>query len=154
MSPGLIRRLINLYPPLLGAGIRVTYVSPDWRCVEVQLRLRWWNRNAVGTMFGASLFAMVDPFYPLMLQHNLGPDYAVWVKSAEIDFVAPGRHVARAALQLSEEKIAEIRAATAAGGKSVPAFEILVADPEGKPIARIRKQVHVRRKREASQRSA
>ena len=53
--------------------------AEDSRHVEVELRLTWWNRNAVGTMFGGSLFAMTDPFYALMLQHNLGRDYAVSV---------------------------------------------------------------------------
>ena len=76
------------WPPLLFSGIRVKRIAPDWRSVEVELRLRWWNRNALGTMFGGSLFAMVDAFYPLMLQHNLGRDYAVWVKSAQIRFIS------------------------------------------------------------------
>jgi acyl-coenzyme A thioesterase PaaI-like protein len=147
MSPNLMRRLINLYPPLLFSGIRTTHISADWRRVDVEMRLRWWNRNAVGTMFGGSLFTMVDPFYPLMLLHNLGPDYTVWVKSAEIDFVSPGRTVARATLRLTDETLAGIRAATADGGKYLPTFEILITDPEGNVITRVRKQVHVRRKR-------
>jgi hypothetical protein len=142
-----MRWLMNLYPPLLFSGIRATRISADWRHVEVELRLRWWNQNAIGTMFGGSLFAMVDPFYPLMLQHNLGRGYTVWVKSAEIDFIAPGRSVARATLHLSQEKLDQIRAATEDGGKCLPVFEILICDPQGNPLTRVRKQLHVRRKR-------
>ena len=101
MSTNMIRRFINLWPPLLFSGIRVKSVAENWRHVEVELRLRWWNRNVVGTMFGGSLFAMSDPFFALMLQHNLGPDYTVWVKSAAIEFVAPGLSVALASFQIS-----------------------------------------------------
>jgi len=77
-------------------------------------------------MFGGSLFAMTDPFYALMLQHNLGADYTVWVKSAEIEFVAPGRIIALASFQVSPEKLAEIRAATEGGQKYQPAFSVAI----------------------------
>ncbi len=146
MSTNLIRRLINLWPPFLFSGIRVLQIAPDWRHVEVALRLRWWNRNAVGTMFGGSLFAMIDPFYPLMLQHNLGPGYTVWVKSAAIDFLAPGRSVALATLQLSVEKLAEIRAATDEGQKYQPEFLVTINDPSGKALTKVNKRLYVRRK--------
>ncbi len=62
MSPRLLRHLFNVWPPFLLSGIHVTRLSNDWRHVEVELRLRPWNRNYVGTHFGGSLFAMTDPF--------------------------------------------------------------------------------------------
>lgn len=147
MSPSHIRRFINLWPPLLFSGIRVTSISKDWRHVVVQLRLHWWNRNAVGTMFGGSLFAMTDPFYPLMLQHNLGADYAVWVKSADVEFVAPGRSVAVASFELTGDEIAEIRAATEGSQSATPRFAIAIREPCGKLIANTQTSLHVRRKR-------
>ncbi len=147
MSPTAIRRFINWWPPLLFSGIRVKRIAEDWRHVEVELRLTWWNRNAVGTLFGGSLFAMTDPFYALMLQHNLGRDYTVWVRSAAIEFVAPGRSVARASFRISPEKLAEIRAATAGGQKYEPAFSVAITDPQGKLIAQVNPLLYVRRKR-------
>jgi len=147
MSSRLVRRLINLWPPFLFSGIRVKNIAPDWRHVSVELRLHWWNRNAVGTMFGASLFAMIDPFYPLMLQHNLGPEYTVWVKSAAIEFTAPGRSVAIATMQLPDDRLEEIRAATLDGEKYLPAFSAKISDPQGRPIARVISLLYVRRRR-------
>ena len=145
MSSGVIRRLINYWPPFLFSGIRVIAVTDDWRRVEAELRLRWWNRNAVGTMFGGSLFAMTDPFYPLMLQHNLGPGYTVWTKSAAVEFLSPGRTVARVSFLLSAEVLHEIRAATEVGGKCEPEFSGVISDPEGRPIAKVYLTLHVRR---------
>jgi hypothetical protein len=58
-----LRRGINLYPPYLGAGVRITRISDDFRDVEVEMPLRFYNRNYFGTHFGGSLYSMCDPFY-------------------------------------------------------------------------------------------
>jgi acyl-coenzyme A thioesterase PaaI-like protein len=145
MPPGMIRRLINLWPPFLFSGIRIASIADDWKRLDAELHLRWWNRNMLGTMFGGSLFAMMDPFYPLLLQHHLGREYVIWTKSAVVEFLSPGRSVARAAFQINQELVEEIRAATEAGGKSEPQFTAIVADPEGKVIARANLTFHIRR---------
>ncbi len=72
MTAARFKRLINWYPPYMGAGIRVTHVSDDFRRIRVEMRLRWYNRNYVGTHFGGSLFAMADPFLMIMAIRNLG----------------------------------------------------------------------------------
>ena len=131
---------------MLFSGIRVRAVSADWTHVEAELRLTWWNRNAVGTMFGGSLFAMTDPFYPLMLQHNLGPAYAVWTKWAQIEFIAPGRDIARASFTLPSTQIQEIVAATADGQSSLPRFSTTILDVQGQKISEVSTVVYVRRR--------
>ena len=72
--------MFNLYPPLLGAGIRITRIRPDWKEVDVEMRLRWWNANYVGTQYGGSLYSMTDPFFMVMLINILGHDYIAEVK--------------------------------------------------------------------------
>jgi len=146
MPDGFVRRLINFWPPLLFSGIK-SAIAGDWRSAKVELRLRWWNRNAVHSMFGGSLFAMTDPFYPLMLQHHLGRDYAVWTKSARIDFLAPGRGVAFASFSLSDEQIEALREATASGAPAAPIFKTEIRDRAGGVIAVTESTVHVRRKK-------
>lgn len=56
-------RLMNLYPPLVGAGIRIKEVSPAHDRVVVEMKLTWWNANFARTHFGGSLYMMIDPFY-------------------------------------------------------------------------------------------
>ena len=70
----------------MGAGIRVTKVAPDFREMEVKMKLKWYNKNYVGSHYGGSMFSMTDPFYMLMLIQILGKDYLVWDKSARIEF--------------------------------------------------------------------
>lgn len=60
-SAGFLRRGLNVYPPYLGAGVRVTELSDDYRHARVELALRPWTRNYVGTQFGGSMTSMVDP---------------------------------------------------------------------------------------------
>ena len=53
-------KLINFYPPLRGAGIRVLHRQSDDRTICVRMKLTRFNTNAVGTHFGGSLYAMND----------------------------------------------------------------------------------------------
>ena len=100
-----MRWVLNLWPPYLGAGVRVTRLRSDWKEVDVEMKLRFWNSNYVGTHFGGSLYSMVDPFYMLMLIENLGRDYIVWDKSASVRFKKPGKGKVSASFRLSDEQI-------------------------------------------------
>jgi acyl-coenzyme A thioesterase PaaI-like protein len=147
MKTTTFRRLMNLWPPFFFAGIRVTRIAEDWREVEVELRLGRLNRNYVGVHFGGSLFAMTDPFYMLMLVHVLGRDYTVWDKAATIDYVKPGRGTVTARFRLEDERIAEIRDATADGSKALPVFRCDIHDTAGDLVARLDRTLYIRRRR-------
>jgi acyl-coenzyme A thioesterase PaaI-like protein len=142
-----ILRLMRFYPPYLGAGIRVKEVSPDLRTVEVEMDLTPWNRNYVGTHFGGSLYAMCDPFYMFMVIQALGPGFVVWDKAATIDFLRPGRGRVAARFALTDQRLEEIRAEVAAGGKSHPRFEVEVRNEDGEVVARVGKVLSVRPER-------
>jgi len=146
LTPARLRRLLNVYPPYLGAGVRITHIAEDWSRVDVQMKLRWYNRNALGTHFGGSLYSMVDPHLMLMLMQCLGVNYQVWDKWAAIDFQAPGRGTVRATLEITQETLADIRQHTQGGEKCLPEFEIPIIDNQGQPIALVQKRIYVRRK--------
>jgi hypothetical protein len=111
---------------LVGAGIRVRRASRDLREMDVELRLTALNQNFVGTQFGGSLFMMTDPFYMLMLLHNLGDRFAVWDKAASIRYLKPDRGPVRASFRLAPETLEEIRRKVAAEGRCEPVFEVEV----------------------------
>lgn len=141
-----LRRFIRLYPPYLGAGVRLTHIAEDFRRIEVEMPLRFYNRNYVGTHFGGSLYSMVDPFYMLMLINILGPAYIVWDKAANIRFKRPGKGVMKATFELTEEQIAEIRAAADTQPKVEPQFQVLIKDEEGNVVAEVDKLLYVKKK--------
>lgn len=146
MTAGQLKRRIRFYSPYLGAGVRVTHISDDFRTVKVEMPLRFYNRNYVGTHFGGSLYSMCDPFFMLMLINILGKDYIVWDKAATIRFRKPGKGLVKATFEIPEEKIAEIRAAADSQGKVEPQFQVVVTDSEGQVVAEIDKLLYVRRK--------
>jgi acyl-coenzyme A thioesterase PaaI-like protein len=147
VSASRLRLLMNVWPPFLFAGIRVLELSDDHRSARVRLRLRPWNRNYVGTHFGGSLFAMTDPFWMLLVLRNVGRGHLVWDRAAEIEFVRPGRGTVTAEFRLTDEHLAEIRERTAGGGKALVWFDTDVLAEDGSVVARVRKQVYVRRKK-------
>lgn len=148
MSPRMLRLALNLWPPFLLSGIHVTRLSDDWRHARVELRMRPWNRNFVGTHFGGSLFSMTDPFWMILTMQSLGDGYIVWDKAAEVDFLKPGRGTLAAETHIDDAMLAEIRSATANGDKLLRWCETEVFDQTGDVVARVRKQLYVRRKRD------
>lgn len=150
-----LRQGMKWWPPFLGAGIRVKKFSDDFREVEVELKLGRLNRNAVGTQFGGSLYAMTDPFLMIMLLHNLGSDYLVWDKSGSIEYVAPGRGAVQARFLLDEGRIAEIKAQAVAGDKVLPEFQVEVRHSDDDSlVALVRKTLYVRLKPKHRQQDA
>ncbi len=149
-----MRHIMNLWPPFLGAGIRVTRLQPDWRAIDVEMKQRFWNANFVGTHYGGSLYSMTDPFYMLMLIENLGRDYIVWDKSASIRFRKPGKGKMRASFRLTEEQIKAIRQQLQTQEKVEPTFTVQVTDEAGELVAEVQKLLHVRKKAGAAKRQA
>lgn len=145
LDPRVLLRLLSLFPPYLGAGVRVR-ASADLLTYDVRMKLRWWNRNYVGTHFGGSLYTLCDPFYMLILMQHLGRDYIVWDKAATIRFRRPGKGTVRAHFHIPPERIEEIRAAADRDGKIEPVFTVEVTDEEGKVVAEVEKLLYVRRK--------
>lgn len=145
----MLRWLLNLYPPYLGAGIRVQHISPDLRSVKVAMKLTRWNRTYVGTQFGGSLYAMVDPFYMLLLIEQLGRDYIVWDKAASIDFIAPGKGPVFAEFHVDDALLDDIRQQTATGKKCLPRVQVDIRDGAGELVARVDKTLYVRLKPQA-----
>ncbi|WP_420645409.1 DUF4442 domain-containing protein [Candidatus Leptofilum sp.] len=148
-TPRLLKRLLNIYPPYLGAGVRVTTISDDWKELHVTMLLRWYNRNFVGTHFGGSLYSMIDPHLMLLLMQLLGKEYMVWDKAAEIEFIKPGQGKVTSTIRISDDVLEEIRQNTANGEKYFPTFIVEIKDADGELVAKVKKTIYVRKKRRA-----
>jgi hypothetical protein len=137
-----VLRRLHWWPPLLGAGVKVTRMDADFRAIDVEMRLTWRNRNIMGAHFGGSLYAMTDPFYMLMLMENLGPEYVVWDKAAAIRYKRPGIGTVRAEFRLSVEQIAEVRAVLETSERYEPVFLIEVKDAAGNVVTEVQKTIY------------
>lgn len=140
-----LRWRFNLFPAYWCTGARITHVADDVREIRIELPLSWRTRNYVGTIFGGSMYAAVDPIYMVMLLHNLGDGYRVWDKSARIRFLKPGRGTLYARFVLDEGELAAIRSALETTPKVDRTYRVELSDADGDPHAEVEKVIHVRR---------
>ncbi len=144
---GRSRRLVfNFFPAFRGTGGRVTFLSPDFRELRVEIPLNWRTRNYVGSIFGGSMYAAVDPFYMIMLIEILGPDYIVWDKAASIRFRKPGRSTLHARFVVLPEETDAIRLALETTHSIDRVYVIDLQDEAGVTHATVEKTIYIRRR--------
>ena len=148
------RWAFNFIPAYRGTGGRVTYISDDYAEIHVRLPLSWRTRNYVGTIYGGSMYAAVDPVYMLMLIKLLGRDYVVWDKAASLRFRRPGRTTLRAKFVIDPSEVEAIKEELR-GRKSVDrVYAVELVDEAGKVHARVEKTLYVARRERAEAKSA
>jgi hypothetical protein len=144
--PSLLKFGLSWWAPFLGTGISVRKIAPDYSSVTVQMKQRWYNRNAFGTHFGGSLYAMCDPFFALLLVAKLGKNYYVWDKGATIEFIKPGIGTVSAVFDWTQSQIDDILLQTDGGQKCHPVRVLNVLNAQGEIVARVEKILYVKKK--------
>ena len=137
------KRVLNLWLPFLGSGIRILRIADDYRSIDVVLKRRSFNQNYNGSHFGGSLFAMTDPFYPLMLTLNLGSGYILWDKAGSIRYRRPGITDVFCHFVLTAEQIDTIRATVDREGTHDAVLEVDVVDGDGNVIATAVRTIYI-----------
>ena len=145
-NPSHFRRVLNLWPCFRGSGGRVTHIAPDWSEMRVKIPLNRRTKNYVGTIFGGSLYASVDPHFMFMLIHRLGDDYLVWDKAASIKFQKPGKTNLYAVCQLPDHEVAEVKRILETQDKVDRTYCLDLVDDAGVVHAHVEKTVNVRKK--------
>lgn len=141
------REAFNAWPTLAAQGIRVVRLADDFTSVDVRLDLTDENANYMHTAFGGSLFSMLDPFLVVLAINQLGPDYAVWDKAAQIEFVSPGTGPVTAHIDLPREVVEEMRRAAEGGAKVLRWFDLEILAEGGALVAVAKRQLYVRERR-------
>jgi len=122
------------------------HIAPDWSEVRLDVPLSWRTRNYVGTIFGGSIYASIDPIYMIMLIRRLGPEFVVWDKAATIQFKKPGLETLHARFVVSDEELAAIRSALEAKRSVDRTYLVELVDGSGTVCATIEKVIYVRRR--------
>src|SRR2546428_3744541 len=129
-----------------GTGGRLKYIAEDWSEVRLELPLSWRTRNYVGTIFGGSMYAAVDPVYMIMLIKTLGPGYIVWDKAASIRFRKPGRTKLYAHFQMPPEEGDAIPTSLTPGRSIDRVYRVELTDRAGTVHAEMEKTIHIQRR--------
>ena len=143
----LLRWRMNWYPAFRSSGARIAHIAEDMREVTVRLPLNRTTRNLHGTIYGGSMYAAVDPLHAVLVAYHLGPDFHVWMKSAKIDFLRPGRGELLASARLHPHELEEIRAALVPASKIDRDFSLVLADAAGEVAAHCTLTLHIRRRK-------
>jgi acyl-coenzyme A thioesterase PaaI-like protein len=144
LTPHLLKLRLNTYAPYIGAGIKIDHISLDQGLCVISMGLNTLNKNIVGTQFGGSLYSMVDPFYMLMLMHQLGSNYVVWDKSSHIDFVAPGNSKVTARMKIPSSEVITIQELAKEGEAVFREYKVDIVDEQQKLIATVTKTLYIR----------
>lgn len=145
---------MSLWLPNLCNGIRVRRFADDWTNVTVELHVNVFTRNYVKTSFGGAMSAMTDPYFFMLVMHQLGRDYVIWDTKGEIEFVKPGRGVLTARFEVSSERVADVRRRARGGAKVLEWFETDIVDRSGDVVAHVRREVYIREKKRVTQAAA
>lgn len=136
----------NLFPAYRGSGARVAFISDDYREIKVKIPLSWRTKNYVGTIYGGSMYAGIDPIYMLMLIKNLGKNYIVWDKAAAIRFKRPGKETLFADFKLTEEELNEIKEILKTKKSVDRIYNVELKDKNGKVHCLIEKTLYIANK--------
>jgi len=136
----------NIFPAYRGSGARVLYISDDYRELRVKIPLSWRTKNYVGTIYGGSMYAGIDPIYMLMLIRNLSTDYVVWDKSATIRFKRPGKETLFAEFYLTQEELSEIKHQLETKKSVDRIYTVELTDKNGKVHCIIEKTLYIAKK--------
>ena len=136
----------NIFPAYRGSGARVLYIAGDYREMRVKIPLSWRTRNYVGTIYGGSMYAGIDPIYMLMLIKTLGAGYIVWDKAATIRFKRPGKETLFADFLLTEEELDEIKTLLETRKSVDRIYKVELKDKKGKVHCLIEKTLYIAKK--------
>ncbi|MGV3667477.1 MAG: DUF4442 domain-containing protein [Leptospira bouyouniensis] len=138
--------LYNFYPPYIGAGIRIKKIAKDLSFFQVEMKLKFYNKNYVGVHFGGSLYSMCDPFFMLILLEQLGSDFIVWDKVGSMVFVKPGKGKVTAKFSIPLEDIQRIKSEIESKRKGEFHFSTNVVDETNDIVATLDKTIYIRKR--------
>ena len=81
----------NLLPMYRRSTGRLTEVSEGLLTIKIKIPLSYKNRNYVNSIFGGSLFSVVDPIPTVQWINIIGDEYVVWDKSSQVFFKRPAK---------------------------------------------------------------
>ena len=88
-SSKLLKRVMNLFPPLLVNRIRIAEADSLFMNLDVEVKYSWLNKNLQKAMFGGTIFSAIDPYYAVMywqIFNSKGIPMEVWIKKVEIRY--------------------------------------------------------------------
>lgn len=147
ISQNALKWVMRLYPPLLFQRIWVQRFEGEFKSCTVKINKSFLNKNYNGSIFGGTIYAATDPFYALLfdqLMQRKGFKVRVWLKSASIQYIKPGRSNLYFTISLTDEMIDEAEIALRTVGRFVKAYPMELTNKNGEICATVMNEVYIR----------
>jgi acyl-coenzyme A thioesterase PaaI-like protein len=147
VSENVLKWALRFYPPLLLQRIWIVKFEKGFRGVKVKIAKSLLNKNYNDSIFGGTIFAAADPFFPVLFHQiflHKGYKVIAWSKSAEIQFLKPGSTNLHFHINIAEEEIEEAEKTLNATGKYVRLHAMDIFDKRGEVCVSVKIEVYIR----------
>ena len=147
VSANALKWIIRFYPPLLFQRIWVVGFAKGFRGVKVKIFKSLLNKNYNGSIFGGTIFAAADPFYPVLFDRILkapGRKYRIWSKSSRVDFLKPALSSLSFQIIITDGDIEQALQALNTTGKYEHVFPIDIYTTSNEVCASLLNEVYIR----------
>jgi hypothetical protein len=147
VSENTLKWIMRIYPPLLFQRIWVLHFDKDFKGVKVKIFKSTLNKNYNGSIFGGTIFAAADPFYPVLFDRVLntpGRKLRIWSKSSKVDFIKPALSNLTFTILLNEPDIDLALQTLNDNGKYQHSFQIDIFDKNEEVCASLINEVYIR----------
>jgi hypothetical protein len=147
ISENILKWVMRLYPPMFFQRIWVKKIHKDFKGIDVKINRSLFTTNFGKSIFGGTIFSATDPFYALLfgqLMKRKGFRVTVWLKSAQINYLKPGRTNLNFTIQITDDMISEVEIALQQQGKFIKSYPIDIFDSSGQRCASAINEVYIR----------
>jgi hypothetical protein len=103
-----LRRIMNLFPPLLVNRIKIIENDSEFKNLIVEIKYSWLNKNIQKAIFGGTIFSAIDPYYAVMywqIFNSKGIPMEVWIKKVDINYKIAATTNLKIAFNLNDSDI-------------------------------------------------
>jgi acyl-coenzyme A thioesterase PaaI-like protein len=148
VSENTLKWLMRFYPPLFFQRIWVKEFSKGFKGVKVKINKSLLNQNYNGSIFGGTIFAAADPFFPILFNQiltlNGKKNLRIWSKSSKVDFLKPALTSLFFEIMLTDADIEQALATLTIAGKYEGRFPVDIYNKNGEICVSLLNEVYVR----------
>jgi hypothetical protein len=140
---------MRLYPPLLLQRIWIQTIYKNFSGADVKINHSLFTLNFGKALFGGTIYSATDPFYAMLfgqILRNKNYNITIWLKSASIQFLKPGKSDLYYSIQITDEMIEEIEIALNNNGVFVKTYTIEVYSKNKELTALAKNEIYIRKK--------
>jgi hypothetical protein len=149
VSENILKWGMRLYPPLLLQRIWVKKIHANFLGADIKINRSLFTLNFGKAIFGGTIYSATDPFYAMLLgqiMRHKNYDVTIWLKSASIQFLKPGRSDLHYSIRITKEMIEEAEHELNTKGVFIKSYPIEIYSKTGILSAVAKNEIYIKKK--------